>query len=537
MSGGGMSGEPHPVLGRASRARAALDGWRGTLGDAYRLCMPGSRAFQGDPASRTSQAPVDASVFDGTAADAIVEWASRQAYGLGLGFKELVDFKPGEGLRRQIAELGTAEAAELEDKAAEMLNAARDTIHDALSRSNLIAEAFPAMMDAAISTGVLLVHEGDWQEPIRFEAVRLDQVAFSEGPTGRIENVYRAWQTPLAHAQRLWPQGTFSDEARKAAEGKPDAILKTTEAFEWEPATRDAAGSWRYTVVEDETGHVVIDQKRSANRWILFRIGKAPGEAAGIGPALRRLPDIKTANKVVELVLKNASLSVVGLWQAEDDGVLNPATIKLVPGSIIPKAPGSAGLTPLQSPGNFDVSQIILADLREGIRRSIAGPTLPGVETGVRSATEWGIRDRETVITGAPANQRLFRELVMPLYQAAADILARLGLLGNLDLVGGTVLAVPRSPYADMANRAEMANRQVGLQVAAAIDPMATQVLLQTDVAVKEALEAHGWEAKHFRSPAEQAQRRDELAKAAQAELAARTPTGRAGGGTAEAMP
>ena len=58
---------------------------------------------------------------------------------------------------------------------------------------------------------------------------------------------------------------------------------------------------------------------------------------------MKALPDIRTANKVVELVLKNASIAVTGIWQADDDGVLNPGTVRLVPGTIIPKAPGSAG--------------------------------------------------------------------------------------------------------------------------------------------------------------------------------------------------
>ena len=80
---------------------------------------------------------------------------------------------------------------------------------------------------------------------------------------------------------------------------------------------------------------------------IAFRWLKAPGEIYGRGPVMKALPDIRTANKVVELVLKNASIAVTGIWQAEDDGVLNPDTVKLVPGAIIPKAPGSAGLTPL----------------------------------------------------------------------------------------------------------------------------------------------------------------------------------------------
>ena len=75
------------------------------------------------------------------------------------------------------------------------------------------------------------------------------------------------------------------------------------------------------------------------------------------------LPDIKTANKVVELILKNASIAVTGIWLADDDGVLNPANVKLVPGSIIPKAVGSAGLTPAAGAGP-------LRRLAAGARRS-----------------------------------------------------------------------------------------------------------------------------------------------------------------------
>ena len=52
--------------------------------------------------------------------------------------------------------------------------------------------------------------------------------------------------------------------------------------------------------------------------------------------------------------------------------MLNPATVRLVPGAIIPKAPGSAGLTPLAAPGNFDISQLVLDDLRARIRAAHA---------------------------------------------------------------------------------------------------------------------------------------------------------------------
>ena len=46
--------------------------------------------------------------------------------------------------------------------------------------------------------------------------------------------------------------------------------------------------------------------------------------------------DIKTLNKTLELLLKNASLAISGIYTAADDGVLNPNNIRITPGAIIP---------------------------------------------------------------------------------------------------------------------------------------------------------------------------------------------------------
>ena len=86
---------------------------------------------------------------------------------------------------------------------------------------------------------------------------------------------------------------------------------------------------------------------------------------------MKALPDIKTANKVVELVLKNANLAISGIWMADDDGVLNTENLVLKAGTIIPKAVGSQGLTPLQTGSDFNVSDLVLGDLRTSIRHNL----------------------------------------------------------------------------------------------------------------------------------------------------------------------
>ena len=134
-------------------------------------------------------------------------------------------------------------------------------------------------------------------------------------------------------------------------------------------------------VIEERNGRdaepaVLREGRYRDNPFINFRWQKAPSETYGRSPVMKVLPDIKTLNKVVELMLKNASIAVTGIWQADDDGVLNPATISLTPGTIIPKAVGSAGLQPLDSPGRIDLSERLIEQLRANVRRVVERQTV-----------------------------------------------------------------------------------------------------------------------------------------------------------------
>ena len=190
------------------------------------------------------------------------------------------------------------------------------------------------------------------------------------------------------------------------------------------------------------------------------------------------LPDIKTANKVVELILKNASIAVTGIWLADDDGVLNPANIKLVPGSIIPKAVGSSGLTPLQAPGRFDVSNLVLDDLRARIRHTLLVDRLGPIGGPRMTATEVMERASEmTRLLGATYG-RLQAELLSPLLTRAVAILRRRGEIPDL---------VPRwprrwtsstsSPLARSQARQDVQETSCGWRATAQMGPEATAVV------------------------------------------------------------
>ena len=170
------------------------------------------------------------------------------------------------------------------------------------------------------------------------------------------------------------------------------------------------------------------------NPYLIFRWSVTSGEQYGVGPILRALPDIKTANKVVELVLKNATIAVSGIWQADDDGVINLNNINLTPGAIIPKAVGSTGLTPLATGANFDVSQIILKDLRDRIRHTLLADRLGLLSDKEMTATEILARNADMLRILGATYGRLLHEFIRPLCDRGLQILSRRGVIDKVSL-------------------------------------------------------------------------------------------------------
>ena len=82
---------------------------------------------------------------------------------------------------------------------------------------------------------------------------------------------------------------------------------------------------------------------------------------------MQLLPDIKTLNKIVEFNLRNAALSISGIYTAADDGVINPYSVKLAPGAIIPVGSNDTrnpSLMPLNRSGDFNLAQLLRSEER-----------------------------------------------------------------------------------------------------------------------------------------------------------------------------
>lgn len=246
--------------------------------------------------------------------------------------------------------------------------------------------------------------------------------------------VFHTTSMSAREAMEKYPTWTVPANLRYTIKKDPDTPIKLVQSLVGTEFT-----AWLDTGGDIEN-NIVATGTFETNPYLIFRWSVASGEIYGHSPVLRALPDIKTANKVVELVLKNATISVSGIWMADDDGVINLNNISLTPGAIIPKAVGSSGLTPLTSGANFDVSQIILKDLRERIRHALLADRLGLLSEKEMTATEIMARNSDMMRILGATYGRLLHEFIRPLCERGLQILSRRGVIEPITLRGDAEL-------------------------------------------------------------------------------------------------
>ena len=271
-----------------------------------------------------------------------------------------------------------------------------------------------------------------------FTAIPMRDIAVLNGA------VFHMATMPAREVMEKYPSWTPPANLRDTIKNDPETPLRLVQSLVGTDFT-----AW-LDVGGDIENNIVSTGQFETNPYIIFRWAVASGEQYGRGPVLRALPDIKTANKVVELVLKNATIAVSGIWQADDDGVINLSNINLTPGAIIPKAVGSSGLTPLASGANFDVSQIVLKDLRERIRHALLADRLGLLSEKEMTATEIMARNADMMRILGATYGRLLHEFIRPLVERGLQILARRGVIDKISLHSDAELKYI-APIAQMA--------------------------------------------------------------------------------------
>lgn len=394
-------------------------------------------------------------LYDGTAPDAVDQLASSLLAELTPPWAKWFGLRPGNELSPQEQE-----------QVAPTLEKTSEVMLQNFEHSNFAVEIHQCYLDLVTAgTACLMFEEAPLGEATAFHfyAVPLREIAVEESADGKIDTTFRCSSLNWDGIRTRFPEAEIPPSLAERCREDSDCRLKIIEAVMPRHCNAGACGYDYIAFAWDENigsgqSFVLREGVFETSPFINFRWLKAPGEVYGRSPVMKALPDIKTANKVVELILKNASISVTGIWQADDDGILNPDNIKLIPGAIIPKAVGSKGLTPLAAPGDFDLSQLILEDLRRRINHALLADRLAQIETPNMTATEVLERSAEIArILGATFG-RLQSELLTPLLKRAFGILRRRGDILNFDLDGKIVDLQYKSPLALAQTRKDIGN-------------------------------------------------------------------------------
>ena len=447
------------VLELYAAARARRAPWESFWQECYDFALP-----LGHTVTRPTMAADRRGdrLFDGTAVDAVDQLAASLLSELTPPWSRWFGLAPGPDL--PVAE---------RDGLTPLFDRVGTVAQSHFDRSNFAIEMHQCFLDlVTVGTATLLLEENPPGEPsaLRFTAVPLSEAVLEEGPAGRLDVTYRRTELTLAELRRRFPTGRLPENVRAEGSRHADRRYGVLEAV------LPDGPAYRYAVVLEESGRgpaLLTEGRFGQSPFISFRWLRAPGESYGRSPVMKALPDIKTANKVVELTLKNASIAVTGMWQADDDGVLNPATIRLVPGTIIPKAVGSAGLTPLATPGRFDISQLVLSDLRQRIRHSLLVDQLGPVADSRMTATEVLQRSSEMARLLGATYGRLQSELLTPLVQRALAILRRRGEIPDIAVDGRLIELQYRSPLAQAQANRDVQATLLWLQAAGNLGPAA----------------------------------------------------------------
>lgn len=479
----GPDRDPAPLLRRYAKARQRRSTWEGHWQECYDFALPLRDAVLSAPNPGEKKGD---RLFDGTAPDAVDQLAASLLSELTPPWAQWFGLTAGPDL-----DDGEREAA------AVVLDRVGTVLQSHFDRSNFAVEMHQCYLDVVTGgTAALLFEEAPPGEAsaFRFTAVPLGQVVLEEGVDGRLDTTFRRSELTVSGLRTRFPGATLPEGLVKQAEDDPDRRFALVEAVV--PATGGHYYHYAAVLEDEEADEAVLAEGRfEQSPFINFRWLKAPGETYGRSPVMKALPDIKTVNKVVELVLKNATIAVTGIWQADDDGVLNPANIKLVPGTIIPKAVGSAGLQPLEAPGRFDISQLVLDDLRGRIRHALLADKLGQPDAPQMTATEVLERSAEMARLLGATYGRLQCELLTPLILRAVAILRRRGEIPELLVDGHTVDLSYRSPLAQTQARRDAMNMLTWLSSLSQVGGSAAQAV--------DAGAAARWLARVFNVPAE----------------------------------
>lgn len=427
-SGGWVMPAPHAGLEPAKKLRDKL---AGRYDEATGFSYPGRDGINAGPDA--------GEIYDDTAVTAAPEFGSRMRQGVMPNFSEWASFIAG-------ILVGDSDKKDELEKALQPVNR---YLFEMINSSNFTVEADECFLDLGLGTMCIRIDEGAYDNPFNARAIPLRSLLFCIGPDGRPDPIYETRKLAINSLKVHWPDAVLPPELFTRSD--PYGEIEVVEAWhrDW---SDPAALRYRRTVfLPDLDNRVILTEWHDGIGccpMIAARWSKASGEGWGRGPLFNVLPSLRKVNFAERALLDHTDIALAGIWTMEDDGVVNTATVRLEPGTLIPVAMGSAGLKNVAPGANFDIAQFVLEEARSAIRKALYTEQLGNPNKTPMSATEVEQRMAELARAVGSPFARLIIEFVMPVIMRCVWILLKRGLIKLPKVDGKQVKLIPTSPLA-----------------------------------------------------------------------------------------
>lgn len=263
--------------------------------------------------------------------------------------------------------------------------------------SNFDSAGFEAILDAVIAGWCALFIDEDRENGgLVFESWAIANCYFASTRTdGRIDTAYKCFKLSAEQAVREYGD-KVSEDTQKLAVDKPDEMVEFWHCIY--PRKPYAVGARLAKNLPFASCHIEAKKEKlvresgfhefplAVPRWM-----RAPNSVYAVGQVYNVLPDLKELNDAKFLSKAANELQISGMWIAEDDGVLNPRTVKVGPRKII-VANSVDSMKPLMTGADFNVAFISEDKLQAAIRRGMMADQLQPVDGPQMTATEVHVR-------------------------------------------------------------------------------------------------------------------------------------------------
>ncbi|MGK0735952.1 portal protein [Yokenella regensburgei] len=322
----------------------------------------------------------------------------------------------------------------LPDDAKAWLSTCATLVWENIHAANFDAEGYESNLDVVCAGWfVLYVDEDKDEGGYSFQQWPLAQCfVTSTRKDGIVDTIYRRYQLTAEQAVKEFGFDKVSAKIQDAAKNKPDNKFDFLHCiFPRDNYVTSArlARNMRFASYNVDISNKQVVRESGYHEFpcCVPRWMKIPGGSYGIGPVYDALPDCKELNETKRMEKAAQDLAISGMWIAEDDGVLNPRTVKVGPRRII-VANSTDSMKPLLTGADFNVAFTAEERLQAAIRKIMMADQLQPQDGPAMTATEVHVRVALIRQLLGPVYGRFQAEYLQPLVVRCFGLAFRAGI-------------------------------------------------------------------------------------------------------------